>query len=237
MEATTERPFLVRTEKLSKFYQQGEEIIKALDQVELSISPGEWVAVTGASGSGKSTLLNMLGLLDSPSEGVVFLEEIPATSLGASEKRELRLRKLGFVFQFFNLQANLCALENVMLPAWLATGDRRKSTHRATTLLERVGLGARLQHLPAQLSGGQQQKVAIARAVVNSPALILADEPTGNLDSSSSTQIMKLFSELNSEGHTIIMVTHEPDIAARAHRELVLHDGRLLTSRTSSGSL
>ncbi|HID71484.1 MAG TPA: ABC transporter ATP-binding protein [Thermoplasmata archaeon] len=219
---------VVKTAQLSKHYTQGNAVVKALDEVSLTVYKGEWVAVTGASGSGKSTLLNMIGLLDTPTSGEVFLNGISTSSLSQKEKTNIRLRKIGFVFQFFNLQTNLTALENVMLPAWLATNDRKKSMEKATSYLERVGLEKRMDHLPSQLSGGQQQKVAIARALVNNPEIILADEPTGNLDSTSTNEILEMFKEVNAMGHTLIMVTHERDIASMADRIITLHDGRIV---------
>jgi len=218
----------VKTSQLSKYYRQGEETVTALHEVDITIEKGEFVAVTGASGSGKSTLLNMVGLLDTPSKGTIVLSGSSTEQLSQKEKTTMRLRNIGFVFQFFNLQTNLTALENVMLPAWIATGNRKESTRKARYYLERAGLEDRLSHLPSQLSGGQQQRVAIARALVNSPGLILADEPTGNLDSASTREIVRLFREVSEMGHTIIMVSHERDIAQMAHREITLLDGRVV---------
>ena len=227
---TTNTTPVVKTHQLSKYYRQGEETVTALHEVDISIEKGEFVAVTGASGSGKSTLLNMVGLLDTPSSGSIFLNGNRIETLSQKEKTTMRLRSIGFIFQFFNLQTNLTALENVMLPAWLASGDRKESTRKAQDYLKRAGLGDRLTHLPSQLSGGQQQRVAIARALVNSPGILLADEPTGNLDSASTTEIIQLFKEINEMGHTVIMVTHEKDIARMAHREISLLDGRVVES-------
>jgi len=226
----TGRDVVVKAEGLTRHFFQGGEIVKALQELDLTVHQGEFLAVTGASGSGKSTLLNMIGLLDAPTNGRLFLNGADTKELGPKEKTALRLHSIGFVFQFFNLQTNLSALENVMLPAWIATGDRKRSVELARSLLERVGLGDRLGHLPSQLSGGQQQKVSIARALVNSPGIILADEPTGNLDSMSTMEVMKIFREINEAGHTLIMVTHEQDIAAMTHREIRLLDGKLLVS-------
>ncbi len=218
---------IISTRGLCRYFKQGDITIRALHEVDMSVHKGEWLAITGASGSGKSTLLNMLGLLDDPTGGEVFLYGRPTRDLGQKEKAKLRLKGIGFIFQFFNLQTNLTALENVMLPAWLATGNRTRSLEKARVYLKRVGLGDRMEHTPARLSGGQQQRVAIARALINEPGLILADEPTGNLDSGSSKGIMELFSEIEKEGHTILMVTHEKDIASAASREIRLHDGNL----------
>jgi putative ABC transport system ATP-binding protein len=217
---------LIRLENISKYYLMGDQKIPALNGIHLEIAQGDFVAIMGASGSGKSTLLNLLGCLDRPSEGCYRLDEQEVSQLDADALAALRNRKIGFVFQNFNLLARTSALENVELPLYYTPGftaaERRR---RAIELLTRLGLKDRFHHYPNQLSGGQQQRVAIARALVNRPPLILADEPTGNLDSRAGTEIMTLFRELNAEGITLVMVTHEPDIAAYARRTIHMRDG------------
>jgi len=217
----------VEVRDIYKEYNPGGERIMALGGVTCSIKQGDLVAITGPSGSGKSTLLNMIGLLDSPTSGEISIDGREVSSASREDRTALRLNRIGFVFQFFNLQRNLTALENVMIPCWLSTGNRRQARERAEALLGSVGLGDRLDHLPQELSGGQQQRVAIARALVNSPSIVLADEPTGNLDSKSTAEIIELFREINRNGQTIIMVTHEPDIAVTADYMLELVDGRI----------
>jgi putative ABC transport system ATP-binding protein len=219
---------LIRLRELTKTYRVGEIDVPALRGVSLEIAGGEFVAVMGASGSGKSTLLNLLGCLDTPTRGTYLLEEEEVSRLGSDALARIRNRKIGFVFQTFNLLPRTTALENVELPLFygprLGGAARRR---KAEALLARLGLQDRLHHHPGQLSGGQQQRVAIARALVNQPRLILADEPTGNLDSRSSAEIMTLFQALNRDGITLIMVTHEHDIAAYAQRVIRLRDGVL----------
>ncbi len=220
---------LIDIRNMFKVYRMGDTSVNALDGVSLTIETGEFVAVMGASGSGKSTLLNILGCLDTPTSGAYVLDGIEVSRMGRAELAHIRNRKLGFVFQNFNLLSRTNALENVELPTYYNGGMPAKRRHkRAAELLERVGLGNRLDHTPAQLSGGQQQRVAIARALMNTPPVILADEPTGNLDTKSSIEIMDLFKELNDEGITIVMVTHEEDIAARAKRRIVMRDGKIV---------
>ncbi len=220
---------LISINNLKKIYTMGETRVNALDGVSLQISNGEFVAIMGASGSGKSTLLNVLGCLDAPTSGSYLLDGTEVSSMSSSQRARLRNRKLGFVFQSFNLLARTSALENVELPSLYAPPlSGRTRRERALTLLQRVGLGDRTSHTPAQLSGGQQQRVAIARALMNNPPVLLADEPTGNLDSRSSKEIMQLFKELNQEGITIIMVTHEDEIAACAQRSILMRDGRIV---------
>ena len=220
---------LIEIRDLRKTYEVGDEPVHALDGVSTTIDSGEFVAIMGASGSGKSTLLNILGCLDTPTSGSYLLDGIEVARRSRSELAHIRNRKLGFVFQNFNLLPRTRALEQVELPdlylGRLSRGERRA---RAAALLERVGLGARTDHTPAQMSGGQQQRVAIARALMNEPPVLFADEPTGNLDTKSSVEIMNLFTELSHEGITIIMVTHEEDIAAYASRHLVMKDGQLV---------
>ena len=220
---------LIEIENLRKTYEVGDEPVHALDGVSLSIDNGEFVAIMGASGSGKSTMLNILGCLDTPTSGSYRLDGIEVARRSAADLARIRNRKLGFVFQNFNLLPRTSAVEQVELPdlylGRLGHSARRK---RALELLGRVGLGGRTGHTPAQLSGGQQQRVAIARALMNDPPVLFADEPTGNLDTKSSVEIMNLFVELSGEGITIIMVTHEDDIAAYARRHLVMKDGKLV---------
>ena len=220
---------LIEIRDLKKIYAQGEEPVHALDGVSLSIDYGEFVAIMGASGSGKSTMLNILGCLDSPTSGSYLLDGIEVAKRSAAELAHIRNEKLGFVFQNFNLLPRTSAIEQVELPdLYLGRLTRRERRRRALELLKRVGLGGRGTHTPAQLSGGQQQRVAIARAVMNKPPVLFADEPTGNLDTKSSVEIMNLFTELSNEGITIVMVTHEDDIAAYAKRRLVMKDGNLV---------
>ena len=220
---------LIALRQIKKIYRVGEIEIPALAGVTLDIARGEFVAIMGASGSGKSTLLNVLGCLDPPTSGEYLLDDAQVSGLSNDALARIRNRKIGFVFQNFNLLARTTALENVELPLyygpWLSSAAKRQ---RALALLTRLGLGDRVHHHPSQLSGGQQQRVAIARALVNQPPLILADEPTGNLDSHAGTEIMTLFKELNAEGITLVMVTHEPDIAAYAHRVIHMRDGAIV---------
>ncbi len=220
---------LIEIRDLKKIYSVGEEPVAALDGVSLSIDTGEFVAIMGASGSGKSTMLNILGCLDTPTSGSYLLDGIEVARRSAAELAAIRNRKLGFVFQNFNLLARTSAIENVELPdLYLGRLSRSERHRRALELLARVGLGGRSKHTPAQLSGGQQQRVAIARALMNEPPVLFADEPTGNLDTKSSVEIMNLFTELSKEGITIVMVTHEDDIAAYARRHLLMRDGHLV---------
>ena len=220
---------LIEIRDLKKIYAQGEEPVHALDGVSIEIDEGEFVAIMGASGSGKSTMLNILGCLDTPTSGSYLLDGIEVARRSAAELAHIRNRKLGFVFQNFNLLPRTRAIEQVELPdLYLGRLTRAQRRARASELLSRVGLGGRTGHTPAQLSGGQQQRVAIARALMNEPPVLFADEPTGNLDTKSSIEIMNLFTELSREGITIIMVTHEDDIAAYATRHLVMKDGKLV---------
>jgi putative ABC transport system ATP-binding protein len=226
----------VRLRQLEKTYLSGEVEVKAVRGIALDIEGGDFVAIMGASGSGKSTLMNMLGCLDRPSGGDYLLDGVSVAVLSRKQLATLRNRKLGFVFQSFNLLARTSALENVELPMLysqipIATRERRR---RASAALERVGLGQRAGHYPSQLSGGQQQRVAIARALVNQPEILLADEPTGNLDTRTGIEIMGLFQELNQSGLTIIMVTHELDIAAYCKRIVVMRDGQVISDNRNS---
>ncbi len=216
---------------IERHYDLGEVVVKALNGVDVDIGEGEFVAVMGASGSGKSTLMNIVGCLDRPTAGSYILDGIDTAKIGTDDLADIRNGKIGFVFQGFNLLPRTTALENVELPMLYARGGKispKLIGERARKALERVGLGGRLHHVPTQLSGGQQQRVAIARALVNEPAILLADEPTGNLDSEMSLEIMTLFQELNEQGITVVMVTHEPDIASFAKRKVTVRDGLIL---------
>ena len=220
---------LIQLNDLAKIYQSGDSEFAALHDVNLTIEPGELVAITGSSGSGKSTLMNLLGCLDSPTRGNYLLGGRDVAKLSRVELARVRNEQIGFVFQNFNLLARTSATENVELPLIYAKVPPAERHRRAREALERVGLAHRAGHHPSQLSGGQQQRVAIARALVTRPPLILADEPTGNLDSATSTEIMKLLAELQRSGMTIIFVTHEADIAAYAARKLSLKDGAIIS--------
>ena len=217
----------IDVEGVHKYYSLGETKVHALRGVDLKIEPGEFVAIMGSSGSGKSTFMNMLGCLDKPSSGRYLLEGTDVSLLNKKALAAVRNRKLGFVFQGFNLLSRTTALENVELPTLYAHMDKQERLARAQEVLKLVGLGDRLEHFPSQLSGGQQQRVAIARALVNRPAILLADEPTGNLDSRTSVEIMQIFQDLNDSGLTIVLVTHEPDIAQFAKRIVVFRDGKI----------
>jgi putative ABC transport system ATP-binding protein len=218
---------LIEVERLSKIYQMGEQKVSALDGVDFRIEKGEFVAIMGPSGSGKSTLMNLLGCLDLPSSGIYRLENLDIQDLKPDQLAEVRNRRIGFVFQSFNLLPRATALENTELP--LLYGRVPKSTEIAFQALERVGLVHRAKHKPTELSGGERQRVAIARALVNSPAIILADEPTGNLDSTTGKEILNLFLELNQEGVTLILVTHEQKIAEQAKRIMQMRDGKIIS--------
>lgn len=217
---------VIEIKSLRKTYQMGDVTVEALRGVDLTVQKGEFVAIMGSSGSGKSTLMNLLGCLDTPTSGDYFLDGAHVNKLGKNEYADIRNQKIGFVFQGFNLLPRTSAVENVELPLIYDRTRRIKNPHEAAiSALKRVGLGERLDHEPNQLSGGQQQRVAIARALVNQPALILADEPTGNLDTRTSIDVMSLFQELNSQGITVVLVTHEPDIAAYTKRIVEMRDG------------
>jgi len=216
---------LIHLDAIVKNYKVGPSIVRALRSVNLDIYRGEYVAVMGASGSGKSTLMNIIGCLDTPTSGTYILNGKEVSSMTDNELAEIRNKEIGFVFQVFNLLPRNTALENVMLPLVYAGEKKHVRIEKALRMLEDVGLGDRVEHRPNELSGGQRQRVAIARALVNSPSLILADEPTGNLDSKISEEIMKLFADIHRKGNTILMVTHEEDIARHAHRIIRLKDG------------
>ena len=219
---------LIRTRELVKVYRMGDTQIRALDQVSVDVARGEFVAVMGPSGSGKSTFMNMVGCLDRPTSGQYLLDQKDVSKLAADELAAVRNHSIGFVFQQFNLLARTPAVENVELPLVYAGVEKKKRAEKAMAMLERVGLRERAHHHPAQLSGGQQQRVAIARALVTEPLLILADEPTGALDSKTSLEIMALLQALNRQGMTVVLVTHETDIARYAGRILVFRDGRVV---------
>jgi len=213
---------------ISRVFTMGDQQFEALKGVSFAVDPGEFVAIMGASGSGKSTCMNLLGCLDRPTSGQYLLDGIDVGGMNSDQLAEIRNRKLGFVFQGFNLLARTPTVENVELPLVYAGLGAKERRMKALSALEQVGLSDKENNHPSQLSGGQQQRVAIARALVNSPAVILADEPTGNLDSTTSLEIMNLFTTLNKQGITIIMVTHEPDIAAFAGRRITFRDGRII---------
>jgi putative ABC transport system ATP-binding protein len=220
---------LIEVERLSKIYQMGEQKVSALAGVDFTIAKGEFVAIMGPSGSGKSTLMNLLGCLDLPTSGTYRLENLDIQDLKPNQLAEVRNRRIGFVFQSFNLLPRASALENTELP--LLYGRVANSRKIALQALERVGLAHRAQHKPTELSGGERQRVAIARALVNSPAIILADEPTGNLDSTTGQEIMGLFHELNREAVTLILVTHEQEVAKQAKRIIQMRDGKIMTDQ------
>ena len=214
---------------ISKVYGSGELEVKALDQLNLTVREGDYLAVMGASGSGKSTAMNILGCLDRPTSGTYRLNGMAVEQLDDDALADVRNRSLGFVFQQFHLLGHASAMENVMLPMIYAGVPREERIERAQSALRRVGLAQRLENKPNQLSGGQQQRVAIARAIINRPSLLLADEPTGALDSSTTAEVLELFDELHQQGITLVMVTHEDDVAARAQRIARFQDGRALT--------
>ena len=216
---------LLELMKISRHYTLGTEVVKALQSITLTIEKGEYIALMGPSGSGKSTLMNVIGCLDTPTEGSYILNKKEVSKMSENELAEIRNKEIGFIFQTFNLIPRSSALENVALPLVYAGYSKDDRTRLATKALENVGLADRMKHKPNELSGGQRQRVAVARALVNNPSIILADEPTGNLDSKTSDEIMYLFDEIHKQGNTIILVTHEEDIARHAHRIVRLKDG------------
>ena len=216
---------------IHKHYRMGDQEVRALDGVDLSIGRNEYVALIGPSGSGKSTLMNLLGCLDTPSAGHYLLNGRDTATLDDNELAHVRNREVGFVFQSFHLLPRMSVLDNVMQPLVYRGLPRAERRRRAVESLERVGLGNRLDHRPNQLSGGQRQRVAVARALVGEPSLLLADEPTGNLDSRTSAEIMALFDAIHAQGQTVVVVTHEPDIAAHCHRTVRIGDGRIVEDR------
>ncbi len=223
---------VIQIENLTRIYTMGESEVRALDGVDLSVEPGEFVAIMGPSGSGKSTFMNIVGCLDRPTSGRYVLEGVDVSGLDRDTRAEIRNDKIGFVFQNFNLLPRTSALENVELPLLYSRKHRLSDSEqleKARECLGRVGLGDRWDHTPAQLSGGQQQRVAIARSLVNDPTIVLADEPTGNLDSKTSGEVMAIFQDLNDEGRTVVLITHEPDIAEYAKRVVTFRDGKILS--------
>jgi putative ABC transport system ATP-binding protein len=218
-----------------KTYHLGQISVHALRTVSLRVERGDFVAIMGSSGSGKSTLMNILGCLDTPTSGRYLIDGRDVRHMDEDDLSDLRSRKIGFVFQSFNLVARTSALANVELPLAYAGIDRSKRRRRAERALESMGMASRLHHQPSELSGGQQQRVAVARAIVTNPALILADEPTGNLDSRSTEDVLRIFGELNGEGRTVVLITHEPDVAGQAKRVITLSDGRVLSDVRSVG--
>lgn len=222
---------IIRLKNISRVYRVGTEEIHALRSITTEIFKNEYVAMMGSSGSGKSTLMNIIGCLDTPSAGEYHLNETAVSKMSDNELAEIRNKEIGFVFQTFNLLPRSTALENVALPLVYAGYNKEERMERAMKALQDVGLGERVKHRPNELSGGQKQRVAVARALVNNPSIILADEPTGNLDSKTSEEIMALFEEIHQRGNTIIVVTHEPDIAQHAHRIIYLKDGLIESDR------
>jgi putative ABC transport system ATP-binding protein len=220
---------VIRLEDVEKTYIMGKVKVHALRGVNLTIEKGEYVAIMGPSGSGKSTLMNQVGALDRPTKGRVFIEEHDISKMSDNELAKIRRENIGFIFQQFNLIPRLTAIENVELPMWYAGTPKIKRVRRAAELLKLVGLGDRMKHRPTELSGGQMQRVCIARALANNPDIVMADEPTGNLDSKSSEDIMDILEKLNKEGRTIVMVTHEDEYAARAKRTIIIRDGTIVS--------
>jgi len=219
---------IIETVDLWKEYTMGDQVIPVLRGINLVVEEGEFVAIMGPSGAGKSTLMHILGCLDVPTKGKYVLDGEDVSLMNDTHLSQVRNRKLGFVFQAFHLVPWATALENVMLPFLYSDRPPRDARQRAVDALTRMGMGDRLGHKPSELSGGQQQRVAIARAIVNNPSLLLADEPTGNLDSASSREVMEIFQEMNREGRTIVLITHDQEVAAYASRRIILRDGRIL---------
>ena len=220
---------MIKINNLSKIFQSGDAEIRAVDNVSFSIPEGQFVAITGRSGSGKSTLLYQLGLLDRPTKGEIFLDNLNATELSDNDQTRMRLHSLGYIFQDYAILPSLTALENVMVPLLMQGLEEKQAKEKSIKALSRVGLSDRMHNLPSQLSGGQQQRVSIARAIGHDPKIIFADEPTANLDSETSKNVLDAFLELNKEGQTIVMVTHEPEYSALAHRIIELRDGKIVS--------
>jgi putative ABC transport system ATP-binding protein len=225
---------LIELHNVHKTYEMGSEVVRALDGVSMEVEQGEYLAVMGPSGSGKSTLMNVVGCLDRPSSGTYVLNGEPVQDFDDQELAAVRNREIGFVFQTFNLLSRTDALHNVELPLIYSGLARRERREQAARALEQVGLGDRMHHQPSELSGGQRQRVAIARALVNNPSILLADEPTGNLDSSTSAEILELFDQLQEAGNTVILVTHEEDIADHTRRQVRLMDGKVVSDHTTA---
>lgn len=225
-------PEVIKLDNVRRVFGEGDHLVEALRAVSFTIQSGEFVAIMGASGSGKSTCMNTLGCLDRPTSGTYWLDGIDTAGMTPDRLAEVRNKKLGFVFQGFNLLPRTTAHENVELPLVYAGVPAEERHRRARSALEQVGLGDRINHTSAQLSGGQQQRVAIARALVNEPAVILADEPTGNLDTATTHEIMQLFTELNRQGITVVMITHEPEVAQYASRRITFRDGSIISDTT-----
>jgi putative ABC transport system ATP-binding protein len=232
--ARRDRPPAIVVIDVSKTYELGPIRVPALREVTLRIERGDFVAIMGSSGSGKSTLMNVLGCLDLPSSGRYLVDGVDVREMDEDDLSDLRNRKIGFVFQSFNLVPRTSALANVELPLAYAGVDRRTRRRRAREALAAVGMARRLRHQPSELSGGQQQRVAVARALVMNPTLVLADEPTGNLDSRSTAEILRIFAQLNEQGRTVVLITHEPDVAAQAKRTIHLNDGRVIEDRRTT---
>jgi putative ABC transport system ATP-binding protein len=226
--APPEPGHLIRLERLTRTFEVGDQLVRALDGIDLAIRGGEYLSLMGPSGSGKSTLLNVLGLLDRPTSGEYWLGDVQTSSMPEDLLADTRQKEIGFVFQVFHLIARMSALENVELPMMLAGVPVAERRGRARTALERMGLGPRIDHRPNQLSGGERQRVAIARAVVMEPRILLADEPTGNLDTASGGEVVKIMEDLHHQGLTLVVVTHDPGIGGRAHRRLRMRDGRIV---------
>lgn len=235
--AASTRPALLKAQRVSKVYTMGDQTVRALDEVSFEVQAGEFVAIMGPSGSGKSTMMNLIGALDVPSAGAMLIDGQNIAELESDALADLRNRTIGFVFQQFNLLARTTALHQVTLPLLYANPKPRDPEAMAKLRLEQVGLGNRMDHHPRQLSGGQQQRVAIARALVNNPKILLADEPTGALDSKTSEEIMALFTKLNEDGITVIVVTHESEIADYARRRILFRDGKIVEDRAQPGNV
>ena len=225
---------IIELQEIKKYFRVGTQTVKALNGISLSIAKNEYVGMMGASGSGKSTLMNILGCLDTPTSGKYILNKQLVSRLSDNKLAEIRNKEIGFVFQTFNLLPRATALENVMLPLVYAGLTKKERLERATEVLDQVQLSDRMHHKPNELSGGQRQRVAVARALVNNPSIILADEPTGNLDSKTSVEIMALFEKIHELGNTVIIVTHEPDIALHTHRIIKLRDGLILSDEANT---
>lgn len=219
---------MIRLENIERIFQVGDETVYGLRQVNLSVAPGEYLSIMGPSGSGKSTLLNILGLLDRPNQGTYFLDDVDTTHLSDKEQAEIRRHRIGFIFQFFHLVPRLTASENVELPMMLAGVSSSRRREKVARALDQLGLSARSNHRPDQLSGGQRQRVAIARATIMQPTVILADEPTGNLDRASGKDVIETIENLNRQGMTLIMVTHDPELGGRARRRISMVDGNII---------